>query len=111
MKETGIHYFYYLLNLLFVVLYIMSYFDMGHYAPIDLDVLDKVYTLFIALALIFFFNPWYKGQLGDFHKKIALSAGLLLLFTSSLSAIIKKTPIIGKIPELTKLFSLKGIFT
>jgi len=111
MKETGIHYFYYLLNLLFVVLYIMSYFDMGHYAPIDLDVLDKVYTLFIALALIFFFNPWYKGQLGDFHKKIALSAGILLLFTSSLSAIIKKTPIIGKIPELTKLFSLKGIFT
>ena len=89
----------------------MSYFDMGHYAPIDLDVLDKVYTLFIALALIFFFNPWYKGQLGDFHKKIALSAGILLLFTSSLSAIIKKTPIIGKIPELTKLFSLKGIFT
>ena len=111
MKETGIHYLYYLLNLLFVVLYIMSYFDIVHYSPVDLDVLDKVYTLFIALALIFFFNPWYKRQLGDFHKKIALSAGILLLFTSSLSAVIKKTPIIGKIPYLNKIFAVKGIFT
>ena len=111
MKETGIHYLYYLLNLLFVMSYILSYFDIVHYSPVDLDVLDKVYTIFIALALIFFFNPWYKGQLGDFHKKIALSAGILLLFTSSLSAIIKKTPIIRKIPYLNKIFAVKGIFT
>ena len=51
----------------------MSYFDIINHSPIDLDVLDKVYTIFIALALMYFFNPWYKGQLGDFHKKIALS--------------------------------------
>ena len=111
MKETKIHYLYYLLNLLFVVLYIMSYFGVINNSPIDLDVLDKVYTIFIALSLVYFFNPWYKGQLGDFHKKIALSAGLLLLFTSSLSAIIKKTPIIRRIPYLNKIFAVKGIFT
>ena len=60
---------------------------------------------------MYFFNPWYKGQLGDFHKKIALSAGILLLFTSSLSAIIKKTPIIRRIPYLNKIFAVKSIFT
>jgi len=110
MEENKIHYLYYLLNFLFIVLYIMSYFEVINHSPIDLDVLNNAYTIFIAAALIYFFNPWYKKQLGDFHKKIAFSAGLLLFFTSSLSVIIKKTPIIRKIPYLNKIFAATGIF-
>ena len=88
----------------------MSYLGVINHAPIDLDVLNNIYTLFIASALIYFFNPWYKKQLSDFHKKIAFSAGLLLFFTSSLSAIIKKTPIIRKIPFLNKFLTTLRIF-
>ena len=111
MIENKIQLFYYLLNILFIVLYILSYFNVINRTPIDLDVLDKVYTIFIAIALIYFFNPWYKKQPNEFHKKIAFSAGILLLFTSSISAIIKKTPIIRNIPYLNKIFAVKSIFT
>jgi hypothetical protein len=88
----------------------MSYFGVINHSPIDLDVLNNIYIIFIAAALIYFFNPWYKKQLGDFHKKIAFSAGLLLFFTSSLSVIIKKTPIIRKVPYLNKFLTTVGIF-
>ena len=38
MEENKIHYLYYLLNFLFIVLYIMSYFGVINHSPIDLDV-------------------------------------------------------------------------
>ena len=110
MIENKIQLFYYLLNILFIVLYVLSYFNIINRTPLDLDVLDKVYVIFIALALIYFFNPLYKKQPNEFHKKIAFSAGILLLFTSSLSAVIKKTPIIGKIPYFNKFFTAVKIF-
>ena len=110
MIENKIQLFYYVLNFLFIVLYILSYFNIINRSPIDLDVLDKAYVIFISLALIYFFNPLYKKQPNEFHKKIAFSAGILLLFTSSLSAIIKKTPIIRKIPYLNKFFAALRIF-
>jgi len=103
--------FYYLLNFLFILLYIISYLGIWGESYAHLDTLNEVYKIFIGLVLIYFFNPWSKEKLTDFHKKIALSAGILLLFTSSLSAIIKKTPIIRKIPYLNKIFAVKGIFT
>ena len=90
MKENKIHYLYYLLNLLFVVLYIMSYLGIWGESYAHLDTLNEVYKIFIGLVLIYFFNPWSKEKLTDFNKKIAFSAGLVLIFTSSISVLIKE---------------------
>ena len=89
MKEINIKNFYYLLNFGFVLLYIISYFGLWSKSPKYLDILNEVYKIFIALVLIFFFNPWSKEKLNDFHKKIAFSAGFLLFFTSSITGIFK----------------------
>ena len=103
--------FYYLLNFLFVLLYIMSYLGVWGESYTHLDTLNEVYKIFIGLVLIYFFNPWSKEKLNEFNKKIAFSAGLVLIFTSSISVLIKDTPIIRKIPYLNKIFAVKGIFT
>ena len=75
-----------------------------------LDTLNEVYKIFIGLVLIYFFNPWSKEKLNEFNKKIAFSAGLVLIFTSSISALIKDTPIIRKIPYLNKIISARKVF-
>ena len=102
--------FYYLLNFLFVLLYIMSYLEVGGESYMHLDTLNEVYKIFIGLVLIYFFNPWSKEKLNEFNKKIAFSAGLVLIFTSSISALIKDTPIIRKIPYLNKIISARKVF-
>ena len=102
--------FYYLLNFLFVLLYIMSYLEVWDESYMHLDTLNEVYKIFIGLVLIYFFNPWSKEKLNEFNKKIAFSAGLVLIFTSSISALIKDTPIIRKIPYLNKIISARKVF-
>jgi len=99
--------FYYLLNFGFIILYIISYLELGYQPYMHLDTLNEVYKIFIGIVLIYFFNPWSKKTLNDFNKKIAFSAGLLLIFTSSMVVIIKDMPIIRKIPLLHKMSSVK----
>ena len=101
------YHIYYLLNFLFVTSYIMSYFGILDDSWNHLDNLDQVYKLFLAIALVFFFNPMYKNKLNNFHRKIAFSAGILLLFTSSISATIKNIPIIRSIPYFNKFMTIK----
>lgn len=96
---------YFLLNFIFVFLYILSYFNTNllNY----LDVLNEIYKVFIAFVLIYFFNPWSKKNLNLFNKKIAFSAGLLLLLTTSISVFIKNIPFLRKIPYLKKIVLIK----
>lgn len=96
---------YFLLNFIFVLLYIVSYFNTN--LRKYLDVLNEIYKVFIALVLLYFFNPWSKKKLNKFNKKIAFSAGLLLLLTTSISVFIKNIPFIRKIPYLKKLVIIK----
>ena len=96
---------YFLLNFIFIVLYIVSYFNTNFRKY--LDVLNEIYKVFIAVVLLYFFNPWSKKQLNKFNKKIAFSAGLLLLLTTSISVFIKNIPFIRKIPYIKKLVIIK----
>ena len=109
LKETT-RKFYYLLNFLFIVLYIISFLGYGEKSHMHLDLLNEIYKIFIALILIYFFNPFHKEKLDDFHKKIAFSAGILLIFTPSFAIIIKNLPIIKKMPYLNKFLSAKKMF-
>ena len=98
MRELNIRNIYYFLNLCFVLLYIISYFGLWSKSPKYIIILNEVYKIFIAIVLLYFFNPWSKEKLNDFHKKIAFGAGFLLLFTSSITGIFENIPVIQKIP-------------
>lgn len=53
-----------------------------------LDSLQFVLNLYIALFLIYNFNPYSKKPVSQFGRGIAFSAGVLLLLTKGLSGLI-----------------------
>ena len=97
---------YFILNFIFLLLYIVSYFNSNFHEY--LDILNEVYKAFISFVLIYFFNPWSKKNVHKFNKKIGFSAGLLLLLTTSISVIIKNIPFISKIPYIKHLVIIKN---
>ena len=101
--------FYYLLNVSFVLLYIL-YYSSWDKSYKYLDILNEIYGIFIGIVLIYYFNPYNKEKLNEFHKKIAFSAGILIILTTSISAIIKDIPFVRKIPFLQKVLSVKKMF-
>lgn len=102
--------FYYLLNLSFVLLYVLYYVNFWDKSYKYLNILNEIYAIFIGIVLLYYFNPYNKKNLSEFHKKIAFSAGWLIILTSSISAIIKKVPYVGKIPFLQKVLAVKKMF-
>ena len=76
----------------------------------NLDKLNEIYGIFIGIVLIYYFNPYNKEKLNEFHKRIAFSAGILIILTTSISAIIKDIPFVRKIPFLQKVLSVKKMF-
>ena len=111
MANTKVTYSYYLLNIIFVSLYILYFLGIGDTTYYKLDFLNELYKIFIGFVLLYFFSPWHKEKLDNIHKKIAFSAGLLLIFTSSLTVIIENLPIIRKIPFINKIRTVQKIFT
>ena len=75
-----------------------------------MDILNEIYAIFIGIVLVYYFNPYNKEKLNDFHKKIAFSAGCLIILTTSISALIKEVPYVRKIPFLQKVLAVKKIF-
>ena len=102
--------FYYLLNLSFVLLYVLYYTNFGGKTYKYLDILNEIYAIFVGIVLIYYFNPYNKEKLNEFHKKIAFSAGILIILTTSISALIDEVPIINKVPFLQKVLTVKKMF-
>ena len=102
--------FYYLLNVSFVLLYVLYYSSSWDKSYKYLDILNEIYAIFIGIVLVYYFNPYNKEKLNDFHKKIAFSAGCLIILTTSISALIKEVPYVRKIPFLQKVLAVKKIF-
>jgi len=111
MTNSKVSYSYYLLNIIFITLYILYFLGIGDKSYYKLNLLNEVYKIFIGFVLIYFFSPWHKEKLDNIHKKIAFSAGLLLIFTSSLTVMIENLPIIRKIPFINKIITVQKIFT
>ena len=110
MFGISIQNFYYLLNLSFVLLYVLYYTNFWEKTHKYLDVLNEIYAIFIGIVLMYYFNPYHKEKLNEFHKKIAFSAGILIILTSSISALIKEVPYVRKIPFLQKVLAVKKMF-
>ena len=106
----GIKNFYYLLNLSFVLLYVLYYTNFWGKSYKYLDILNEVYAIFLGIVLMYYFNPYKKEKLNEFHKKIAFSAGILIILTTSISALIDEVPIINKVPFLQKILAVKKMF-
>ena len=102
--------FYYLLNLSFVLLYVLYYANFWNKSYKYLDILNEIYAFFVGIVLIYYFNPYNKEKLNEFHKKIAFSAGILIMLTTSISALIDEVPIINKVPFLQKVLAVKKMF-
>ena len=102
--------FYYLLNLSFVLLYVLYYANFWNKSYKYLDILNEIYAIFVGIVLIYYFNPYNKEKLNEFHKKIAFSAGILIILTTSISALIDEVPIINKVPFLQKVLTVKKMF-
>ena len=101
---------YYLLNVSFVLLYVLYYSSSWDKSNEYLDKLNEIYGIFIGIVLIYYFNPYNKGKLNEFHKRIAFSAGILIILTTSISTLIKDIPFVRKIPFLQKVLSVKKMF-
>ena len=86
------------------ILYIIVLFGITTLAPEYLNTLRNFIKIYISLILIIKFNPFikYNKYLSEFDKKLVFSAGIYLLFTTSIIEIIETN--IDKIPVLDTLF-------
>ena len=68
------------------VLYIIVLFGVSSFVPKYLNWLKTFLKIYIALILIILYNPitYRKKNFSDFDRKIAFSAGIFLLLTSTI---------------------------
>lgn len=79
---------YSLLKYLFYILYFAALLGVWSNAPMYLNLVNESFKIFVAVVLIYFFNPLKKTQCTDFHREIVFSAALFLIFSSSISSIL-----------------------
>jgi len=74
------------LKIMIIILYIAVILGVWKNAPGYLNIIETVFTIVIALALIYFFNPFVKEKTvcNNFHRKIAFSAGIAILIQTSI---------------------------
>jgi hypothetical protein len=84
------------------ILYVLILFGVTNYAPSYLEWLKNAIKIYIAVLLIWRFNPFFSngnkcGYLSTFDRKIVFSSGVFLLLTTSVTSIIeyviKDTPL------------------
>ena len=68
-----------------------------------LDKMQFVLSLYIALFLVYSFNPYTKKRVSEFGRGIAFSAGVLMLLTHSMAGILKY---VAKPEEIATVFEI-----
>ena len=73
------------------ILYIITFMGIFKNSPEYLTVLDNIIKYYVCIVLLIRFNPFIKNIKIDnkleFDRKIAFSAGIFLLFTTTVSTI------------------------
>lgn len=70
-------------------LYILTALGLSAAAPEYLNTLDYYMKMYVALFLIYRFNPLRKTVFTSLDKKIAFAAGFFILATSALNQILE----------------------
>ena len=69
-------------------LYVATFFGLWNEAPIYLTQLNYYLKLFVSITLVILFNPLFGTKtFTTFHKRIAFSAGFILLTSMTLTGI------------------------
>lgn len=69
-------------------LYIITFFGLWNEAPIYLTQLNYYLKLFVSITLVVLFNPLFGTKtFNSFHRRIAFSAGFILLTSMTLTGI------------------------
>ena len=73
-------------------LYAIALFGLSSIAPHYLDKLRNYLKIYVALILIYLYNPLtYKNRkFSDFDRRIVFTAGLFLLFTTTITSFVEK---------------------
>jgi len=75
---------------LFYILYAITIFGLWNESKTYLNAVDYFLQLFISMLLIYFYNPLNNHTFGPIDKKIAFSAGIFLITSTTLNAFLKK---------------------
>ena len=76
---------YYYLTTIYAILYIAVLFGSFHFAPEYLIYITSITKIYIALMLIYRFNPLTKKtSLSNDDKKMVFSSGVYLLLTTTI---------------------------
>ena len=79
--------YYYVVYFIYI-LYGFIYLGLWDKAPEYLYDINYILKVFVALLLVYFFNPLHKfHNFGKFHRDIAFSAGMFLLTTVTLTSL------------------------
>ena len=89
--------FYIFLSVITSIVYVIFFFKLYKKEPKSLLYVHTIYRIYIAFLIIIIFNPFYKINISEFHRKIAFSAGLNLLGLNTVLSFITNKKIQKKI--------------
>jgi hypothetical protein len=79
----GVKYFSY-------ILYILVILGVSYSAPKYLYLINVYLPIYVSAFLLIRFNPWRALHFTDFDRQIVFQAGIFLLLTTSISAVLDK---------------------
>lgn len=80
--------------------YFVIYFNLWEKAPGYLSDTRYFLQVYVALLLLYFFNPFIKNNFTNFHRRIAFSSGVMLITSMSFEKLLQKVSNIKKIFKL-----------
>lgn len=92
----GVKYFSY-------ILYILVILGISYSAPKYLYLLNVYLPIYVSAFLLYRFNPWRSLSFTEFDRQIVFQAGIFLLLTTSISAVLDKYFINPAKEEVTKM--------
>ena len=90
------------LSVMASIVYVIFFFKLYKKEPKSLLYVHTIYRIYIAFLLLFIFNPFYKINICNFHRKIAFSAGLNLLGLNTILSYLSNKKIHKKIENNDK---------
>ena len=87
---------YTVLKLGVLILYVIIILGVWKQAPEYLLIIENIFTLVIAFVLLYFFNPFVKTVCNNFHRKVAFSAGIVMVLQISIFQFLNPRNLITK---------------
>ena len=77
------HKIFVVLKVTIVILFLISKLHISNYSHHLEEVVEDIFSVYVALVIIFVFWPWAERRFDKHDKMLVLSAGTLLLLTKN----------------------------